>query len=97
MAKVIRSKSARSFLTTIDIMFEAEADYRDIVSRGIITEQSVRVLYGLAEGEVSGVYFARSCTSIKVTLINRIPSADFGNANVYGAQQYIPFVTMPIS
>lgn len=97
VAKVIRSKNAGPFLTTIDIMFEAEAEYRDIVSRGIITEKSVRDLYGLAEGEVSGIYYADTCWSIKVTLINRIPSGDFGNADVYGAQQYIPFLTMSIS
>ena len=96
VAKVIRSKNAGPFLVTIDIMFESAEDYRDIVARGIISEETVTRLYGLRTGELLGIYHADTCSSIKVTLLNRIPSGDFGNADVYGAQQYIPFLSLPV-
>ena len=96
VAKVIRSKNAGPFMTTIDIMFATEHEYRDIRDRNIINEASVTALYGLRQGELVGIFFADLCMSIKVTLISRIPSGDFGNVDIYGAQQYIPFLDFPV-
>jgi len=96
VARVIRSKNAGPFMTTIDIMFENEHEYRDIRDRKIINEDSVTELYGLSQGELIGIFHADLCMSIKVTLLSRIPSGDFGNVDIYGAQQYIPFLKFPV-
>ncbi|MEI6113739.1 MAG: DUF4387 domain-containing protein [Burkholderiales bacterium] len=96
VAKVIRSKNAGPFMTTIDIMFATEREYQDIRDRNIINEDSVTELYGLRKGELVGIFYADLCMSIKVTLISRIPSGDFGNVDIYGAQQYIPFLGLSV-
>ncbi|MBO2518420.1 MULTISPECIES: DUF4387 domain-containing protein [Limnochorda] len=96
LARVIRSKNASPFLTTIDIIFNDEGAFTRVRDAGVLTPERVAELYGIAPDQVLGVWFVETCLAAKVSFIKPVPSDAFESADLYGAQQHVPMLDLDI-
>ena len=95
LASIIRSKNAGPFCLTVDIMFEAEADYRRVVRSRVIARQRVARLYHVPAAEVHVIRHDVS-RAIKIAMPRLISAGDVGDTDMYGAQQHVPMLDLEI-
>jgi hypothetical protein len=98
LAKVLRSKNAGPFRTTLDILFDADEPYERVRDSGIITKALIAKLYDLKPEDVLGIYFVDGVRGIKITIPKRdnLASGDPLSRDLYGAQQHIPLLDIEI-
>lgn len=95
LAQVCKSKNAGPFLLTIDVLFEDPAVYRQVKAAGVLDAALFARLYGVAEEDVLfAAYDAAS--AFKATLPRLVPAGDFGDTDVYGAQQHAPLLDVEV-
>lgn len=90
-ARVIRSKNSGPYELTLDVLFADRKTYELFRDRRLIDPPLVAGLYGVAEGEVSVVWF-EPANAVKATLRRRLPSGAPGDSDIYGAQQHGPLL-----
>lgn len=94
VTKAIRSKNAKSFHLTIDILFKDQRQYERVKGSGAITRELVGSLYpGL---EMTGfTWFDPGC-ALKVTFRRLLPVGSPGDTDVFGCQQHAPLYTIEL-
>lgn len=95
-ATFISSKNAGPFLITVDVVFSSRESYELIRDTGLITPERVAELYGRDVADIVGIYFVSSAKALKVTMRRSTPSGSPGDTDVYGAQQHVPLMTLPL-
>lgn len=95
LASLIRSKNAGPFLLTFDVMFDDYAAFKLASDNNVITAEVIARLYGLAPDDVRIVVYEPGL-AIKATIPRRTPSGDFGDTDIYGAQQHAPLIQLPV-
>lgn len=99
-AALVRSKNAEPFLTTIDLYFKDPEPYLKVKNSGSLTRESVAALYSIPVEAVYGVYFVDDIHAAKVTLYKYnggyrgLGDSDVGD--IFGAQQYVPLLSLEI-
>ncbi len=96
LAKTIRSKNAGANHFTLDIIFDNFETYERVREADIITRDLIRELYGVEDEQIAQFVHYPPGNAIKITLRRPITSGDVGDSDVYGCQQYIPLLTIPI-
>lgn len=96
LARVLRSKNAGPFYTTVDILFDDEPTYRKVLDSGQLTVPKVARAYNLREDEVYGVYHEDQALAIKVTIRKRITADAHNQTDVMGAHQHLPIANLEI-
>ena len=96
LAKVIRSKNAGPFRTTLDLFFDDPESYRKVKDSGVLTRELIAELYRQPLERVEGVYFVDAAMGIKITLTKEYPSDNFRSRDNYGAQQHVPLLEIEI-
>jgi hypothetical protein len=97
LADIIRSKNAGPFRITLDVLFSDPARYRAVRDSGAITRESVAAAYGIADGDISSLFAVDMANAIKVTLKRRRPQGALGDSDMYGCQQHVPLMNLPIA
>lgn len=92
-ARVIRSKNSGPFELTLDVLFKDKATFDLFRERKLIDSGLISRLYGVAEGEVSVVWFMPA-NAVKATFRRRVPSGTPGDTDIYGAQQHGPLLDL---
>lgn len=87
IAKVIRSKNAGPRCTTLDIMFNSDADYQKVVQSNVVNPALIAKLYEMAEADVKIIEYPMS-RALKIAIPRKITAGDPGDRDVYGAQQH---------
>lgn len=95
LADVLRSKNAGALLITLDVIFEDEATYRRVRDSGVITQALIAERYGVSQNEVTIISYDVAY-AIKITLPRLFPSGQFGDSDIYGAQQHAPLLDIEI-
>jgi hypothetical protein len=95
LAAIIRSKNAGPYRITLDILFTDPAIYACVRDSGSITRESVAAAYGIAPDEISSIFAVDMANAVKVTL-RRKPQGAFGESDMYGCQQHVPLLDLPI-
>ena len=96
LARTIRSKNAGAHHYTLDIIFDEPETYEWVVESGVLTRESVAALYGVPPERISQFVEYRPGNAIKITLRREVSSGDVGESDVYGCQQYVPLLDVPI-
>ncbi|MBI2755949.1 MAG: DUF4387 domain-containing protein [Chloroflexi bacterium] len=96
LARTIRSKNAGAHYYTMDIIFDEPETYEWVVESGVITPESVAQLYGIPLDRIFQFVEYRPGNAIKISVRRAFSSGDFGDADLYGCQQYIPLLDIPI-
>lgn len=93
IAKVIRSKNAGPLLLTIDVMFEDEATYEEVLASGVLDKRRMAELYHVSDNEVQVIPY-RQALAVKITLPRLYRSGGPDDTDVYGAQQHVPVMEL---
>ncbi|MCC6703514.1 MAG: DUF4387 domain-containing protein [Thermomicrobiales bacterium] len=96
IAKTIRSKNAGAHYFTFDIIFDNRETYERVKKTGVITRDLVRELYGVGDERIAELVEYDKGNAIKITLRRSVSSGDVGDTDLYGCQQYIPLLDIPI-
>ena len=98
LATVLRSKNAGPFLTTLDILFDADEPYYRVRDSRILTKETIANLYGIRPEDVLGVYSVDEARGIKITIPKPVGMAcgDPECRDLFGAQQHIPLLDIEI-
>lgn len=95
LARVIRSKNAKPFYITFDIMFDDHAKFDRVVRSGAIDAGSVARIYRVDPSAVKVIVYP-SALAIKATVERWVPAGAFGDRDLLGAQQAVPFYDIRI-
>jgi len=87
IAKVIRSKNAGPRCTTLDIMFNDDADYQRVKQGGAIDAALIARLYDTPEQDVKIIDYPMA-RALKIAIPRKVTAGDPGDRDVYGAQQH---------
>lgn len=96
LAAIIRSKNAGPFRLTFDVLFDNEETFLAVVASNAINRESVAALFRVAEDQVSSLHVLPDGLAIKVTLLRPKAQCAPGETDVYGCQQHVPLMTLPI-
>ena len=96
LAKTIRSKNAGTDKITFDIIFREKATY-DLVKRSqALTPDSVCAVLNVDLARLTDFVEYDPGNAIKFTILRIRPSGSAGDGDIFGAQQYAPFLDLEI-
>lgn len=95
LARVIRSKNAKPFYITFDVLFDDKARFDRVVSSNAFNAEEIARLYQV-EAETVKVVVYPAALAIKATVERWIPAAAFGDRDLLGAQQAVPLYDIQI-
>jgi len=96
LAKTIRSKNAGTDKITFDVIFREGADYERVKRSGVLSRASVARILNVDEARVTDFVEYDPAFAIKFTILRNRPSGSPGDGDIFGAQQYAPFLHLPI-
>ena len=96
IAKTIRSKNAGAHYITLDVMFTDPEVYQKVKASGALSRKSVAEAYGVSEETITHFFAYDPGLAFKASMRRGISSGDVGETDVYGAQQYIPLLSISI-
>ena len=99
LCRVFRSKNASPFLTTIDLFFDSKDKFALVKGSDSLKPATLAARLGVAESSILGIHSQEEALGIKITMIKPggYASGDPESADVFGAQQYIPLLDLPIA
>jgi hypothetical protein len=97
LAAVVRSKNAGPFRLTVDILFKDDETYRSVKASGAITPALIARLYGLRPEQITDFVEFDPGRAIKATFPRPVSSGAVGDTDVYGAQQHVPLLDIPVA
>ena len=96
LAKTIRSKNAGTDKITFDIIFR-EAEAYDLVKRsGVLDRGRVAAILKIEPGRITDFVAYDPALAIKFTILREEPSGSPGDGDIFGAQQYAPFLDIEV-
>ncbi|PMQ02500.1 MAG: acyl-CoA synthetase [Dictyoglomus sp. NZ13-RE01] len=96
IARVIRTKNSGPFIITIDIIFKDEQMYYKLKKRNYFSSDWWASLYNIPPEDVLSVFYFDPAFAVKANIKRYISSGDFGDSDVYGAQQHAPLLEVEI-
>ena len=96
LAKTIRSKNAGAHFYTLDVIFDDHERYGRVMATGVLTPELIAGLYGVDPDRIVSFVPYPPGNALKITLRRPFTSGDVGDSDVYGCQQYIPLLDIPI-
>jgi hypothetical protein len=96
LAKTIRSKNAGTDKITFDIIFRERDTYETVKRSAALTEQSVCDVLGIDRARLTDFVEYDPGLAIKFTILRDRPSGSAGDGDIFGAQQYAPFLDLEV-
>jgi len=95
-AAIIRSKNAGPYRLTFDVLFRDDASFEAVRASGAITRETVARAYGVDPARVSSLFVVPEGRAIKVTLLRPAGQGESGDPDMYGCQQHVPLMDLPV-
>lgn len=96
LAKTIRSKNAGTDKITFDIIFTDESKYEHVKKSQVLSKQSVAQILNIPIQQVSDFVEYDPAYAIKFSILRLRPSGSAGDGDIFGAQQYAPFLDVEV-
>ncbi|OWJ77162.1 DUF4387 domain-containing protein [Haematobacter genomosp. 1] len=96
LAKTIRSKNAGTDKITFDIIFREKATYEMVKRSGALTRDTVCSVLKVDPARLTDFVEYDPAYAIKFTILRKRPSGSAGDGDIFGAQQYAPFLDMEV-
>ncbi len=97
LAKTIRSKNAGTDKITFDIIFRERETYETVKRSGALSRESVSAILGIDPARITDFVEYDPGFAIKFTILRLRPSGSAGDGDIFGAQQYAPFLDVEIA
>lgn len=96
LAKTIRSKNAGTDKITFDIIFLEKDTYEMVKRSRALTPESVCAALNVDPARLTDFVEYDPANAIKFTILRVRPSGSAGDGDVFGAQQYAPFLDLEV-
>lgn len=98
LARIVRSKVAGHTRLTFDIIFDDRRLFEHVKSTGVITRELFAQLYRVSPSEVTDFTVFDPGCAFKATIVRPLRNEyeGIGEADVFGSNQHIPLLTVPI-
>lgn len=96
LAKTIRSKNAGTDKITFDIIFREKETYELVKRSRSLTRESVCGVLNVDPARLTDFVEYDPAYAIKFTILRNRPSGSAGDGDVFGAQQYAPFLDLEV-
>ena len=96
LAKVVRSKNAKPFRLTFDIIFEDAEVYKRFKASKVLTRESFSNLYKVPKESITNFVEFDQGLALKVTIKRPWIQGSPGETDVYGAQQHAPLLDIEV-
>lgn len=96
LAKTIRSKNAGTDKITFDIIFREKGTYDMVRRSGVLSRASVARILNVDPARITDFVEYDPAYAIKFTILRIRPSGSAGDGDIFGAQQYAPFLDVPV-
>lgn len=96
LAKTIRSKNAGTDKITFDIIFRERETYELVKRSGALTRESVCEVLRVNPARLTDFVEYDPAYAIKFTILRERPSGSAGDGDIFGAQQYAPFLDVEV-
>jgi len=96
VAAIIRSKNSGPFELTLDVMFTDQDSYDRFVAGKYLNRKTVAAIYKIPEDDVVDIVEFPKAKAVKATIKRPLASGALGERDVYGAQQHVPLMMMPL-
>ena len=96
LAKTIRSKNAGTDKITFDIIFREKETYDMVKRSGALTRKSVCDVLNVDPARLTDFVEYDPAYAIKFTILRDRPSGSAGDGDIFGAQQYAPFLDVEV-
>jgi hypothetical protein len=93
---VVRSKNAKPFRLTLDVIFEDPETFARVRDAGVLTPETVAGAYGLPTSAVTSHFVFEEGLAFKFTIRRPRVQGSLGESDMYGAQQHVPLLTIRI-
>lgn len=96
LAKTIRSKNAGTDKITFDVIFREKDTYEMVKRAKALTPQSVCAVLNVDPARLTDFVEYDPAYAIKFTILRLRPSGSAGDGDIFGAQQYAPFLDVEV-
>jgi hypothetical protein len=96
LAKTIRSKNAGTDKITFDVIFREKDTYEMVKRSGALSRASVCDVLGIDSARLTDFVEYDPGYAIKFTILRERPSGSAGDGDIFGAQQYAPFLDVEV-
>jgi len=96
LAKTIRSKNAGTDKITFDVIFREKDTYEMVKRSKALTPESVCRVLGVDPARLTDFVEYDPAYAIKFTILRERPSGSAGDGDIFGAQQYAPFLDVEV-
>ena len=97
LAKTIRSKNAGTDKITFDIIFREKETYEMVKRSKVLTPDSVCQILNVDPARLTDFVEYDPAYAIKFTILRDRPSGSAGDGDIFGAQQYAPFLDVMVA
>lgn len=96
LASTVRSKNAKPYRLTLDVIFTSDDYFRYVLGTGALTADTVAEAYGVTTEAVTSSHVFEAGLAVKFTLRRSPTQGAMGETDMYGAQQHVPLMNLPI-
>jgi hypothetical protein len=96
VAKVVRSKNAKPYRLTLDILFDRRDVFEYVRTTDALSVESVAAAYGLSSEAFTSSFVFEPGMAFKFTLQRPFVQGAIGDSDIYGAQQHAPLLEIDI-
>lgn len=92
IAGVIRSKNSGPYELTLDILFKTKRHYEYAKKSKSFCPAEFARLYKIPNKDIFGIIWFEPAHAVKITMRRYTVSGNFGDTDIYGAQQHAPLL-----
>lgn len=96
IASQVRSKNAGPFWQTVDIFFDDQDDYDNVVDSPALSAAAVARLYKVDEGAVR-IFRMPTLHAVKISFPRRVVAGSFADRDLHAGQQHVPLASAMIA
>jgi hypothetical protein len=96
LAKTIRSKNAGTDKITFDVIFREKDTYEAVKRSKALSRDVVARTLKIDPRRITDFVEYDPAYAIKFTILRDRPSGSAGDGDIFGAQQYAPFLDLPV-
>lgn len=96
LAKVIRSKNAKPYRFTFDILFDDRELFEYVRKKEVLTNSTIAQTFGLEENVIISNFIFEAGMAFKFTMKRPLVQGAPGDSDIYGAQQHAPLMYIEV-
>jgi hypothetical protein len=92
LAQIIRSKNAKPYRVTLDVLFDREDVYNYVKKTEALSRHAIAAAYKIPETTITSSYVFDPGLAFKFTLQRPLVQGSFGDGDLYACQQHSPLL-----